>query len=172
MILIISSSLNPNSNSRIIAKSARRELDNENHPVALMDLQDFDLPFCDGDSCYKNPVVKEVRQTIESANSILCVTPVYNYDVNASLKNLVELTGKAWESKTVGLACVSGGKGSYMSPVPFLNSLMLDFRCRIIPRYVHATESAFTDGVISDQDLIARIKGLTGELINSQDGGF
>lgn len=170
MILIICSSLNPNSFSRKVAEFARNDLEQKGHTLDWLDLRDYNLPFCDGDSCYDHPQVKEIKAKIQSARVILCATPVYNYDVNAALKNVVELTGKAWEGKTVGLICTSGGKGSYMSPMPFLNSLMLDFRCRIIPRYVHAVNSSFTDDVNIDEDFLIRIKGLAAELIKAVEG--
>ena len=35
---------------------------------------------------------------------------------------------------------------SYMSVMAYANSLMLDFRCVIIPRFVYATGSAFAEG--------------------------
>jgi len=163
MILIISSSLNPNSLSRVMAQQVKIRLEENNAEAEFIDMRNYDLPFCDGDSCYNHPKVKEVKEKIQSARAILCASPVYNYDVNAVLKNLVELTGKAWENKTVGLVCSAGGQGSYMSPMPFLNSLMLDFRCHIIPRFVYTTKFAFTDGAISDENLKNRIKELSAE---------
>ena len=46
---------------------------------------------------------------IEAARVIIVATPIYNYDANAAAKNLVELTGSAWEDKTVGFLCAAGG---------------------------------------------------------------
>ena len=60
------------------------------------------------------------------------------------MKNLVELTGSAWEDKTVGFLCAAGGASSYMSLMGLANSLMLDFRCLIIPRFVYAKGDDFT----------------------------
>ena len=71
--------------------------------------------------------------------------PVYNYDVSASAKNMIELTGSAWEDKIVGFLCAAGGMSSYMSVMAYANSLMLDFRCVVIPRFVFATGDAFDD---------------------------
>ncbi|MDP6500219.1 MAG: hypothetical protein QF847_03295 [Candidatus Marinimicrobia bacterium] len=61
---------------------------------------------------------------------------MYNYDVNAAAKNLLELTGSGWNEKTVGFICNAGGDKSYMSVMSFANSLMLDHRCKIIPCFV------------------------------------
>jgi FMN reductase len=80
---------------------------------------------------------------IGEASAILLTAPIYNFDVNAAAKNLVELTGDAWEGKIVGFACSAGGRSSYMSVMSLANSLMLDFRCLIVPRFVYATKDAF-----------------------------
>ena len=58
---------------------------------------------------------------------------------------MIELTGSSWEDKIVGFLCAAGGTTSYMSVMAYANSLMLDFRCVIIPRFVYATGNAFDD---------------------------
>ena len=126
----------------------------------IIDLQKISFPICDGDICYKDPIVDELKGEINNSSSILIVSPIYNYDLNAVAKNLIELTGKAWENKLVGFISAAGGKGSYMSPMSFANSLMLDFRCIIIPRFVYADKTCFnSDGNIND-DTKARIEEL------------
>lgn len=82
---------------------------------------------------------------IRAARVIILATPVYNFDANAAAKNLLELTGKCWENKVVGFLCAAGGKSSYMSVMSLANSLMLDFRCVIIPRFVYATGEDFAE---------------------------
>ena len=73
----------------------------------------------------------------------MIATPIYNYNVSSSAKNLVELTGKAWTDKVVGFLCAAGGRGSYMGCMGLANSLMLDFRSLILPRFVYATGDPF-----------------------------
>jgi len=41
--------------------------------------------------------------------------------------------------------CRAGGRSSYMSIMSLANSLMLDFRCFIVPRFVYATGEAFAN---------------------------
>ena len=57
MHLIVSCSLNKNSKSKILANYASTLYNQE---VKFLDLQTMELPFCDGDSCYDNPKVKEL----------------------------------------------------------------------------------------------------------------
>ena len=98
-----------------------------------------------------------------TASSILISGPIYNYDLNAAVKNLLELTGQSWNNKLVGFICAAGGKGSYMSPMSFMNSLILDYRCMIIPRYVYADSTCFDDRGQFNEEIKNRIE----EVVNS-----
>ena len=142
MHLVISCSLNKKSKSRLMGKHAHSLYCKDSKYI---DLRDFDMPLCDGSSCYDLPVTKELKNMIEESSSILLSGPIYNYDLNAATKNLLELTGSAWNNKLVGFMCAAGGKGSYMSPISFINSLILDYRCMIIPRYVYADSNSCFD---------------------------
>lgn len=163
MHLIISCSLNKNSKSKIMAKYARELYGDE---VKFIDLQDYDLPFCDGDTCYENDSVKELKQLVEESKSAIIASPIYMYDLNAVAKNFIELTGRAWTNKVVGFICAAGGKGSYMSVTSFMNSLMLDFRCVIIPRFVYTDGSGFNDDNSIKNSIKDRIKELVDESIS------
>ena len=159
MHLIISCSLNKNSKSRVMAKYAH-DLYPDN--VKFLDLQDMDIPFCDGNDCYDAPIVDELKKIIQSSKSILIAGPIYNFDLNAAAKNLMELTGKVWTNKIVGFICAAGGKSSYMSPISYMNSLMLDYRSIIIPRFVYTDGSGF-DG---ENNITAPIKERIQELVD------
>ncbi len=160
MILIVSTSLNPTSNSRLLAQEAGRLLAAEGADSQFLDLRDHPLPLCDGHVAYGHPNVDRVRDLIASAEAVIIATPIYNYDGNAALKNLIELTGRAWENKTVAFLCAAGGKSSYMSVMALANSLMLDFRCLIVPRFVYATEDDFTDRRITNEEQLRRLAQL------------
>lgn len=160
MIIVISTSLSPHSRSRILAESARAELQAQGAEAELLDIAQLQLPFCNASSCYAHPDVHHCAARIKAASAILLATPIYNYDVNSAAKNLVELTGRAWQGKVVGFLASAGGQGSYMSLVGLGNSLMLDFRCVIIPRFVFATEKAVSDNQIVDPEIARRIRQL------------
>ena len=156
-LLILSASLNSDSNSRLLAREAERVLRTDGAEVTFLDLRDLPLPLCDGDEAYAHPNVARARHLVASADGILVATPIYNYDANAAAKNFVELTGDAWENKTVAFLCSAGGHGSFMSIMALANSLMLDFRCVIVPRFVYATGAAFSGDKITDPNITARI---------------
>ena len=128
------------------------------------DISELNLPLCDADKCYTEPAAQKLDVPIAAADAILIATPIYNYDVSAAAKNMVELTGSSWEDKIVGFLCAAGGMSSYMSVMPFANSLMLDFRCVIIPRFVYATGDSFEGDELKDKKVAKRIEELVAEL--------
>ena len=162
--LVISCSLNPDSRSKILAESVRDNIKNISADVNFLDLAEEDIPFCDGAEAYSKPITEKLVETINKADGIVLCAPIYNYDINAAAKNLIELTGRNWFQKVVGFACAAGGQGSYMSIMGVANSLMLDFRCHIVPRFVYATGSAFQGSSITDPEIIERTKELSDDI--------
>ncbi len=149
--LVISCSLNPESRSAVLARRAQETLAKTCDDARLIDLRETALPMCDGGAAYRHEHVGPLAAAISGAGPILLAVPVYNYDTNAAAKNLIELTGRAWTGKVVGFMCAAGGKSSYMSVMSLANSLMLDFRCLIVPRFVYATGDDFNeDGSLSE----------------------
>ncbi len=157
--LVISTSLNPGSNSRLMAVKAH-ELLNKRGKAEYLDLKDYPMPACDGDSAYADPNVPVLSNKIKNAKMVLLAVPIYNYSFSAAAKNLIELTGQAWNDKIVGFLCAAGGKSSYMSIMSLANSLMLDFRCIINPRFVYADGSSFKNDAIYDHEITKRIEDL------------
>lgn len=165
MYLVFSTSLNPNSRSRVLAAAAAHRLQSAGQPFEMLDLAVLDpLPACNGHDCYGKPIVGELAGKIAAASGILIASPVYNYDVSASCKNLIELTGSAWKDKVVGLLCAAGGQSSYMAPMGLFNSLMLDFRCLILPKYVYALEDCFSDGELTSENISGRVDDLVDQM--------
>jgi NAD(P)H-dependent FMN reductase len=164
-LLVISCSLNPDSRSRVMARYALDALTERQAEAELLDLQGWPLPLCDGNAAYDDANVEPLTQKIAAADGILVAAPVYNFDVNAAAKNLVELTDKAWQDQVVGFLLAAGGQSSYMSAMGLANSLMLDFRCLVLPRFVYATRQAFDGDQISEPLVSARIDELVEKLI-------
>ncbi len=169
MILVLSTSLRSASRSRLLAAaahrqliaSAHRQLIASGHAATLLDLRDFPLPLCDGDTADRHPNVTALTDQVSAAAAVIVATPIYNFDASAALKNVIELTGPAWENKVAAFLCAAGGDNSYMSILSFANSLMLDFRTVIVPRFVYATGAAFEADTLTDPDIIRRIAELT-----------
>ena len=144
-----------------MAKYLQDKLDN----VEFFDLQDNPLPMCDGDECYELPEVLDFREKVKNAEGIIMAIPVYNFNVSSGAKNIVELGGRMLYDKTFGFICAAGAKSSYMSVMSLANSLMIDFRCYIVPKFVYATKHDFEDSKITNSDIKERIEELGKELV-------
>ena len=162
--LVLSCSLNSESKSRLLAESINQCLGELSNEVDFLDIAQEKVPFCDGGDAYSDPTSVKLVEAVSEADGIVLCAPIYNFDVNAAAKNLIELTGRNWTDKVVGFACAAGGQGSYMSMMSVANSLMLDFRCHIVPRFVYALGSAFQGESITDPDILDRTKELAHEM--------
>jgi NAD(P)H-dependent FMN reductase len=158
--LIISGSLRSESRSRAMAHFLMECYRSEGIVAQMIDLRGIPLPFCDGEAAYDHQSVLALSKTISEARVVIIATPIYNFDASAALKNLIELTGESWEDKVVGFLCAAGGSMGYMSIMSLANSLMLDFRCLIIPRIVYATSGDFADGHLSSSEMRERVREL------------
>src|SRR6478736_5365934 len=163
--LVVSTSGNPESNSRRMGQAAFDWLKKAKVTCEWLDISHLNLPLCDADACYNDPSAKNLTAAIEKADGIMIATPVYNYDVSAAAKNMLELTGSAWEDKIVAFLCAAGGMSSYMSVMAYANSLMLDFRTVIIPRFVYATGDAFEGDKLVDAKVEKRVQQVADDLI-------
>lgn len=169
MYLVLSTSLKSYSRSRVLARHVNEALQALGGETRFVDLRDYPLPFCDAGECYATPNVQHLAGYVKEARAILVASPIYNYDINSAAKNLLELTGKAWEDKLVGFLCAAGGNVSYMAPMGFANSLMLDFRCLIVPRFVYATGGHFDGDRIVDPQIAERVRDLAATLVQLAD---
>src|SRR6516162_1894586 len=100
--LVISTSGNPDSNSRRMGRAAFAHLQKQKVDCDWIDIREMNLPLCDADQCYGMPGSKKLHAAIETADGILIAAPVYNYDVAAATKNMIELSGSAWRTKLSG----------------------------------------------------------------------
>ena len=82
--LVISTSGNPDSNSRRMGQKAFAHLQKHKIDCDWIDIREMELPLCDADKCYGMPSSKKLSADIEAADGILIAAPVYNYDVAAA----------------------------------------------------------------------------------------
>ena len=163
--LVVSTSGNPESKSRRMGRVAWKSLAAAGVTCGWVDLSELDLPVCDAHACYGHAGARQLTTAVAEADGIIVAAPVYNYDVSASAKNMIELTGKSWEDKVVGFVCAAGGMSSYMSVMAYANSLMLDFRCVIVPRFVYATGQAFEGNELTDDKIAGRIAQVAADVV-------
>jgi FMN reductase len=160
LVVVSSLSTNPNGLTRSLARAVEGAASGLGVPTRRIDLSACDLPLCAGVQSAEHPVAKQIGEAIRAASAVLLVAPVYNYALSAAAKNLIELTGSAWADKVVGILCTAGGRSSYMAPLSLANSLMLDFGCLIVPRFVYATTGDFDGDRSASPEFQQRVQEL------------
>jgi FMN reductase len=169
-VTIFGTSLDPVSRSQILAREALARLQRRAISAKLVDLRELSLPESGRPGAYESQAARELRAEVGASSHLIFAVAIYNWDVSSSAKNLLELlTDNELNGKTVGFLCAAGGQRSYMSVMPFANSLMLDFRCWIAPRFVYAIGSDFTDGALTGEKVCERLDLLVEELFQ-RDG--
>jgi len=141
---VINANLAPGGKTAHLAETVSALFSGAGHGTRLFSLSEWDLPACDGGLCYKNEKTIALTAELAKADALVLVAPIYNFDLNAAAKNLIELTGYSWKGKAVGLVCTAGAEKSYLSPLGFMNSLSTDYRCLVSPRYVYVTRADFS----------------------------
>ena len=165
--LIICCSLSKNSKTNILSQYAENVFKINGQDVELLELSDYQLPICDGRECYLDPVVILLNKKVEEADCIIFSCPIYVYDLSAVAKNLVELTGRgtAWNKKSVGFICMAGTMASFMSVMPFANSLSFDYKCVIVPKFVYVTGTAFENNILICENIKKRLSELADDVL-------
>ncbi len=163
---VINANLAPGGKPAHLAETLAALISESGHEVRLLSLAEWDLPACDGALCYKNEKTIALTAELAPAEALVLIAPVYNFDLNAAAKNLIELTGSSWKGKAVGIVCTAGADRSYLSPLGFMNSLAIDYRCLVSPRYVYATRADFAEGnLLHDESPIReRLRFLVAEM--------
>lgn len=150
-LLIIATSLDPDSRSQKLARTLLDLAQARQIKSEVLDLRELELPMAGSEASWKHPNALALKAQLQKYKRFIFALPVYNYDVNAAAKNLLELAGGSLEGSVAGLVCSAGGKASYMAPLGFMNSLMLDFRVWVAPRYVYATEPDWRGDTVSSE---------------------
>ena len=128
----LSGSLRDGSYTRLAVQVALRGAAELGAETRLLDLRDYELPFCDGrvneETC--PPDVLRLRRDLRAAQGIILGTPEYHASFSGVLKNALDLMGfDEFEGKMLGLVGVSGGR---LGAINALNSL------RMVGRALHA----------------------------------
>lgn len=142
---LIATSLNPGSKSQQLALNFKEILKSKNVDCEHFDLRKHPLPFAGPYEAWEDKNAEVLKVAIEASSHIIFAVPIYCYDVNAAAKTVIELLGRSFTNKIVSFICTAGGEGSYMSVMGMANHLMLDFRTVIVPRFVYAQKSDWSE---------------------------
>jgi multimeric flavodoxin WrbA len=96
-IVVISTSLRPNSNSDLLAKEFARGASENGNQVETVSLAGKELHFCRGClACQKTGVcviqddANEIAEKVKGADAVVFATPVYYYAVSGQMKTLID----------------------------------------------------------------------------------
>ncbi len=156
-LAVLSTSLGSDSNSRSLCWHACKFAEDNGITAEFIDLQDHRvLPYFEEGS----EGIEEISTKLNAAAAILISFPLYNYNMNATLKALIEHCGSCFEDKVVGIMTAAGGQSSYMSVMSIAQSLMCDYRSWIVPRYVYAARDDFEEKGKPGEEICRRIEQL------------
>lgn len=131
----------------------------------LIDLSEYNLPFCDGREKELYPEnVKKFREELKSSHGIILASPEYHASFSGVLKNALDLCGfSEFEGKIVGLIGVSGGTGGLANSMNNLRVVGRALHSWVLPLEVSIPESsrAFdAEGKLIDKKIENRLKEL------------
>lgn len=156
-VVIIATSLNPESRSQKMAGKFAAYLESQGVDATLVDLRELDLPFAGPKAAWSHPDVARISGIVQEASHVVFAVPIYCYDVNAAAKNVLELIGRGFTEKIVSFICSAGGGSSYMSVMGLANHLMLDFRAVIVPRFLYASSADWDEEGNLDPEIEGRM---------------
>lgn len=165
-ISIVSSSLNADSHSRVLATICRTALEDKGVSVDFIDLRQLNPPNFDDDHIYSSEAYQSCHRVVAASDAVILASPVYNWACCAELKKFVEYIGStppdgsfkgAFYDKIVMFVNAGGLPHSYMAFASLATSLMLDFKCIISPYNVYAHDGNWVDGGKLDDVTTARL---------------
>lgn len=160
----ICGSIRPGSYTRMAVRIALRGAEEAGAQTLLIDLQDYELVFCDGkvdESIYPEDVFR-LRRDVGRAQGIILGTPEYHGGVSGVLKNALDLMGfEEFRGKMVGLVGVSGGALGAVHALDSLRTIGRALHSWVVPEQASIPQAwkAFDEaGALRSGDLENRLK--------------
>lgn len=159
-------SLRAGSYTRLVVQLALEGAAELGAQTQLIDLRDYDLPFCDGnkDEGHYPPDVARLRRVMREATGLVLGTPEYHGGYSGVLKNALDLMGfSEFEGKTVGLLGVSGGRIGASHALGGLRIACRSLRAWVLPNETSIPQVAQqfdTAGALKDPALAERVRDL------------
>ncbi len=130
----------------------------------LIDLRDYQLPFCDGSEHQDEafPDIKRLRQEVAAAQGVILGTPDYHGSFSGVLKNALDLMGfDEFGGKVMGLVGVAGGALGTVNALNDLRKVGRSLHAWVVPQQAavpQAWKHFDDDGVLDDPDYEKRLQ--------------
>ncbi|EGQ8248072.1 NAD(P)H-dependent oxidoreductase [Vibrio parahaemolyticus] len=159
-ILVVSSSLDPESRSRQIANLCIDELQSLDRQVKFVDLAELNVPNFDNDKIYQTEQYKVLHKLTSEASGLVLCSPIYNWGCCSELKKYIEYVGStppdgsltgALFDKVVTFVTSAGLPHSYMADSALSTSLSIDFKCIINPYNLYVHNRHWVNDALSEE---------------------
>ncbi len=163
-------SLRSGSYTRLAVKMALAGAAKLGAETKLIDLRDYNLVFCDGetDDADYPPDVHRLRADVQSAQGIILGTPDYHGSYSGVLKNALDLMGfKEIGGKVIGLVAVSGGAFGGTNALSCLRTVCRALHGWVVPEQVSIPKASGqfnADGSVRDESLERRAENVGREV--------
>ncbi|WP_340106513.1 NAD(P)H-dependent oxidoreductase [Rhodohalobacter sp. 8-1] len=168
-ILGISGSLSMQSKTELVIQKALEFASGQDESIHtdLITLSNSDLVFCDG----RNPDsytgdTRTALDKIADADALIVGSPIYRGTYSGAFKNLFDLIpNDALKGKVVGIIATGGSDHHYLSIEHQFKPLFGYFNAYTVPGGVYASNRHFTEGTLTDEGVIIRLKNLAEETV-------
>lgn len=169
-IILVQSSLNPNSRTAIVVQKAGDLLNEMNYEIEIIDLRDYEIPFCDGRplSEYGGDTL-EIHEKLKTGDAFIIGFPVYMYSFSGVLKNFLDILSGPFVEKYCGIIANAGGLASYLSSAELIKLLSFDLDMTSIQPTVYSHKKHFQDGQLTDDYIIEKLKLMLKKLVKAAD---
>jgi NAD(P)H-dependent FMN reductase len=141
-IIAICGSLNSNSKTRKTLEIALEGAAGLGAEIEMLDLRDFDLPFCTGEDDDIQGDVLKLRKKVKESHGVLIGTPEYHGSFSGVLKNALDLMGfNEFEGKMLGLVGVSAGDLGALNAINHLRMIGRSLHSWVVPEQVSIPNS-------------------------------
>jgi FMN reductase len=173
MILLLSFSLNPKSKSFKAVEKAYSYLKFKQKEVILINIKDYPLAYYDGtEEIFEQQKLKKLFNIFNNVEKVIIASPVYNYDVNAVLKNFLDLLSvirnknRIYKKQVIGIIGAMGSEKSFTCLLPTLSNLQFSLGFYLIPKIVMCIPKDFNENNEVESGLESRIQELCNSLLD------
>ena len=163
-IIGIVGSLRQGSYTRLAVKIALQGAEEMGAATRLIDLRDYDLPFCNGehDQVDDFPDALRLKEEVSAAQGVILGSPDYHGSFSGVLKNALDLMGfDEFGGKVMGLVGVSGGALGTVNALNDLRKVGRSLHAWVAPQQAavpQASKHFDANGRLDDPDYEKRLR--------------
>ncbi len=169
-IILIQGSLRPGSRTALVVQRGSEVFNKLGIKNEIIDLRDFELPFCDGRSTIEyGQVVVDLYRKLENAKAYVIASPVYAYTYSGVVKNFIDIFGGAMKGKFSGVIYNASGANSYLAAGELVKIMAYDFNHTVVMPTVYTHKRQFVDGKLQSEYVENKLNQMIASLLKFVD---